>query len=216
MRAVLFINGLIDDYARTAALLRADDLLICANGGTRHCLALDRVPHVLVGDLDSVAPDQLATLEVAGTHVERHPREKDETDIELALNYAVRAGATQIVLLGALGGRLDQTLANLLILSRAEWQVPILLVEGDQIAFVLHDGKRITFSGQTGAIVSAIPLSEEVTGITYSGLRYKLTDATLPFGSTRGISNEMVGSEATVSIGEGVLLLVTAGRVEEW
>ena len=117
-------------------------------------------------------------------------------------------GAQEILLLGALGGRLDQTLANLLILAQRKWPAPIYVAEDNQIASILHSGELIALRGAEGSTVSLIPLSGEVTGITYEGLQYPLADATLHLGSTRGISNVLMVSPATIRIGTGVALIV--------
>ena len=153
-------------------------------------------------------PAALARWEAAGTALERHPTGKDQTDLELALERAIRDGAADILLLGALGGRLDQTLANLLILAQRNWQARIRLAEGDQVAQILLDGEVMTLSGAVGDIVSVVPLSPEVTGITYAGLEYPLEGAALRLGSTRGISNVIAAHPATIAIDRGILLVV--------
>jgi thiamine pyrophosphokinase len=208
MRAVIFVNGTILDYTQLARWLRPDDYLIAADGGARHCAALGILPAVLVGDLDSITPELLAEYEQAGVAIERHPPRKDETDLELAVRRAVADGATEILLLGALGGRLDQTLANLLLPARQEWTVPILLADGRQLARVVRGGESVTIRGAEGDTVSVVPMSAEVTGITYTGLEYPLVDATLRLGSTQGVSNRMAGESATIRIASGILLVV--------
>jgi len=208
MRAVIFVNGEVRDYPALARWLRPGDHLIGADGGTRHILALDLVPDAVVGDLDSLEPQTVAALIAQGIDVERYPVAKDQTDLELAIERGLRAGASEILLLGALGGRLDQTLANLLILAQRNWPIPLRLAEGNQLAQVLRSGETLTLSAAPGSTVSAIPLSAEVTGITYDGLEYPLQDATLAIGSTRGVSNVVASSPATVTIKEGVLLVV--------
>lgn len=208
MRAVIFVNGEVRDYPALARWLRPGDHLIGADGGTRHILALDLVPDAVVGDLDSLEPQTVAALIAQGIDVERYPVAKDQTDLELAIERGLRAWASEILLLGALGGRLDQTLANLLILAQRNWPIPLRLAEGNQLAQVLRSGETLTLSAAPGSTVSAIPLSAEVTGITYDGLEYPLQDATLAIGSTRGVSNVVASSPATVTIKEGVLLVV--------
>jgi thiamine pyrophosphokinase len=207
-RAVIFVNGIVQDYAWLRQRLREDDYLIGADGGARHCLALDLLPHVVVGDMDSLPQTILDEMIEKGVAVERHPVHKDKTDLELAIERAVRDGATEVILLGALGGRLDQTLANLLVSARRDWPVPILLADGHQTAQVLRGGEQFTLNNPVGSLVSVVPLSQAVTGITYTGLEYPLTDATLTLGSTRGISNRIAHSPATISIESGVLLVV--------
>lgn len=208
MRAVVFVNGLITDYARLRRWLHADDHLICADGGSRHCVALDLRPHVVVGDMDSADASLLERWASAGTELERHPPGKDQTDLELALERAIRDGADEILLLGALGGRLDQTLANLLILAQRDWSAIIRLAEGDQIARIMWAGESMTLTGEIGSTVSVVPLSAEVNGITYQGLQYPLVQGTLRLGSTRGISNVIQSQPASISIAHGILLVV--------
>lgn len=208
MRAVVFVNGEVRDYAVLASWLRPGDYLIGADGGTRHILALGLHPDAVVGDLDSLEPETVAELASQEIHIERYPVAKDQTDLELAIERGLAAGAGEILLLGALGGRLDQTLANLLILAQRNWPVPLRLAEGDQLAQVMRSGECLTLPAAKGSIVSAIPLSALVTGITYTGLEYPLLDATLAIGSTRGVSNVVVSTPATITIREGVLLVV--------
>lgn len=208
MRAVIFVNGIVNDYAGLARWLAPDDYLICADGGTRHALALGLAPHLIVGDVDSAEPAALARLEAEGAHVMRFPPEKDQTDLELALEAALEAGAQEILLLGALGGRLDQTLANLLILAQRDWPAQVRIAEGNQVAQMMHDGDTLVLEGPVGSTVSAIPLSSEVTGISYDGLQYALTGGVLRFGSTRGVSNVTVEAPATIRIESGKLLVI--------
>ena len=208
MRAVVFVNGDIADYAALARWLRKEDYLIAADGGARHMEVLGLSPAVIVGDLDSIDSALLLRMQEEGADVEQHPAAKDATDLELAIARAVRDGATEILLLGAVGGRLDQTIANLLILAQKNYTVPLTIAEGDQLARVLRGRQSVSLSGPTGGYVSAVALSEEVTGVTYRGLEYPLKNATLRLGSTRGVSNTMVSSPAQVSIESGILLVI--------
>ena len=208
MRAVIFVNGTIDNYSQCASWLHPDDYLIAADGGARHCAAMGILPAVLVGDLDSIEADLLAEYAGAGVTIERHPSRKDETDLELAVRRAVADGATEILLLGALGGRLDQTIANLLLPARADWPLPIRLADGGQLAQIMRGGETATLHGAPGDTVSVVPLSAEVTGISYSGLEDPLVNATLRLGSTQGVSNRMAAERATIRIASGILLVV--------
>lgn len=212
MRAVVFVNGEVHDYAALAGWLRPGDYLIGADGGTRHILALGLHPAAVVGDLDSLEPETVAELAAQGVEIERHPVAKDQTDLELAIERGLAAGASEVLLLGALGGRLDQTLANLLILAQRRWPAPLRLAEGDQLAQVLRGGESLAVPAAPGSMVSAIPLSAAVTGITYTGLEYPLVDATLTLGSTRGVSNVVAATPATITVKEGVLLVVCVGE----
>jgi len=208
LRAVIFVNGEIVDYPATARWLHSDDYRIAADGGARHMDALGLSPHVIVGDLDSIDENLLARYRQEGAAVERHPTAKAATDLELAIARAVSDGAAEVLLIGALGGRLDQTLANLLILAQRKWNVPLAVAEGDQLARVLRGPRELTLTGSKGGYVSAIALSEEVTGVTYKGLEYPLVKATLRLGSTLGVSNTLASSPAHISIETGILLVI--------
>ncbi|MCE7985255.1 MAG: thiamine diphosphokinase [Caldilinea sp. CFX5] len=208
MRAVILINGTIEEYAAFSPWLVADDYLIAADGGARHALALNRRLDAVVGDLDSLEPTLVNELANAGILIRRYPVAKDQTDLELALEFALEQGAAEIVLMGAVGDRLDQTLANLLILAQRDWPVRLTLVERNQIAQLVAPGQLVTLQARIGDTVSILPLSDVVTGITYTGMRYPLQDATLRLGSTRGISNEVSAVPATITIATGRLLLI--------
>jgi thiamine pyrophosphokinase len=206
-QCVIFVNGEIPDPVTVHRLVEEGELLVAADGGARHALALDLLPHVVIGDLDSLDPDDEVQLRAANTHFLIHPVAKDGTDLELALTYAVEQDADPIVVVGALGGRLDQLLSNILLLT-----MPILegrdvrLVHGLQTAFVIRD--RAVLLGKPGDTVSLIPLGGPAHGVTTHGLVYPLTEGSLPFGLSLGVSNEMTGKRAEVSVRDGVLFCV--------
>jgi thiamine pyrophosphokinase len=204
---VIIANGDPPDRELARRYAAQAGLLLAADGGARHALALGLVPHVVIGDLDSLDADQQARLRAAGARFIVHPAAKDETDLELALLYAVERDADPIVLLGALGGRLDQLLSNVLLLTMpALIGRDVRLVDGPQTAFVVRD--EATLTGQAGDTVSLIPLGGEARGITTSGLLYPLTEGTLPFGPALGVSNEMTLPRAQVWVRDGLLLCV--------
>ncbi len=183
--------------------------IICADGGTRHALALGLTPHLIVGDLDSVPAEVIQRLESEGTPVIRFPRDKDQTDLELALEYAIRSGGEDILLLGLLGGRLDQTLANIFLLALPEWdRARLWLADGPDTAYLLRSGDTLTLEGEPGNTVSLLPLTPTVKGVSTGGLRWPLQDATLYFGRTLTVSNELVGRETEVKVGEGRMMVI--------
>lgn len=212
MRAIIFANGVVEDVAWVHELVQDDDYLIGADGGTYHCLNVGRIPHTVVGDLDSLDPSTRKQLLDQGVHIGKYPTEKDQTDLELALEEAVKHQASEIILVGALGGRLDQMLANLLLLAQRDWKARVTLIDDRQTAQQIRAGETLRLCGQVGDIVSAIPISAVVTGVSYTGLRYPLEKATLTLGSTWGVSNELVNENATVHIETGILLIVMIRR----
>lgn len=208
MRAILFVNGFIADPARVRHWVREGDDLIAADGGAHHALAMGLRPRVIVGDLDSLEPEVVAELAAQGVEIEKYPAAKDKTDLELAIERAIRDGADEIVLLGALGGRLDQSLANVLLMAHRDWPATIHLVDATEIATVIHGGEAMTLQATPGSTMSLLPLSAEVTGITYTGMLYPLHNATIALGSTRGVSNEVLSQPATVRIKTGIALVI--------
>jgi thiamine pyrophosphokinase len=211
MRALVFANGEFTDPQQARDLIRPDDLVIAADGGTRHALAIGVTPQVVIGDLDSISPGDLARLEGTGARVERHSPRKDETDLELALQYAAREGATEIIILAALGGRLDQTIANILLLALPELEgIDVRVVGGAQEALLICDEALI--AGQPGDTVSLIPLGGDAEGVTAEGLEWPLSKDTLRFGPARGVSNVLTGKQAYVRLQQGSLLCVITHR----
>ncbi len=207
MRVVIFANGEFPDPQSARALLRADDLVIAADGGTRHAWNAGVIPHVVIGDFDSLSPEEQSRVEASASRAIRFSPHKDETDLELALQYAARAGATEIIVLAALGGRLDQTIANLLLLALPELSgIATRVVEGAQTAFLIQDEARI--KGQPGDTVSLIPLGGDAVGVTAEGLEWPLYEDTLRFGPARGVSNVLLAEQARVCVRRGLLLCV--------
>ncbi|MFN3763738.1 MAG: thiamine diphosphokinase, partial [Anaerolineae bacterium] len=206
-RVFIFANGFLPDPKRAQALVRPDDILIAADGGARYLLALGLRPHAVVGDLDSLPPLLLETLQQQGTVIRPYPREKDETDLELALRHALEYRPQAIRIVGALGRRLDQTLGNLALLA-APWLEGIDVRLDDGVEEVLLARSEATVEGQPGETVSLIPWGVPVEGITTEGLRWPLRDETLYPDRTRGISNELTGPQAHVRIRSGLLIVV--------
>jgi thiamine pyrophosphokinase len=210
-RAVIFANGQVSDLAAARAALRPGDMLIAADGGLRYYRALGLRPQAVVGDLDSLAAGEHAALNAAGVRVERFPARKDETDLELALRLALAWGADDILILGALGGRWDQTLANLLLLAHPDFRaVQVRLLDGPQQIYLVQGEAAI--EGEPGDTVSLIALNGDATGVTTTGLDYPLDHGTLQFGSTLGISNVLVGRRGTVRVERGLVVCVVIGK----
>jgi thiamine pyrophosphokinase len=209
MRAVVFANGIFTESQLVLDHIHPDDFLIAADGGAQHCLALGLTPAVIVGDLDSLSEEYIKSLQADGVKFIVHPSTKDQTDLELALDYAVNLGVKHILLIGFMGGRLDQTIANLLLLTRAEWKhVSFTLINQEETGRLIRSGETLTIRGEPGDVVSLIPFSPTVDGITTSGLRWSLDKAKLDLGSTLGISNELSNHTADVQVASGDMLIV--------
>jgi thiamine pyrophosphokinase len=206
-RIIIFANGELPDLNKARELIQGDDYIICADGGTRHALALDLKPALIIGDMDSAEKGQLQKLKDAEVSIELFPRDKNETDLELAIDRAIKLDPEQIIIVAALGGRLDQTIANITLLTDPRLsQLDVRLDDGVEEIFFCRDEVRVR--GRAGDIVSLIPWGGAAAGVQTINLKWVLKKETLYPDKTRGISNEMLGESASVSIGAGLLLVV--------
>ncbi len=213
MRAFVVANGIIAEHERYDEWLQPGDLVIAADGGADVAQALGLRPDVVIGDMDSVTAEARTRLEQEAVVIS-HPRRKDETDTELAIRYAVESGASEIILLGALGGRVDHSLANILILAHPLLKnIPARIVSGDTEIWMVHREAQIT--GDVGDIVTLLPLGMNAVGVSTQGLEWELADSTLEFGAARGVSNVMTRSLARVTVREGTLLAIHICGAEE-
>ena len=189
----------------------ADDaLVIAADGGALEAERLGLRIDQLVGDLDSAPAALVERLEADGVTVERYPADKDASDLELALEAARRAGAEEVLVVGGDGGRLDHLLGVCLLLASDRWTgVRIDAVLGAALVHVVRDSRSL--SGEPGELVSLFAVGGPASGVTTSGLRWKLDDDALLAGSTRGLSNEFMEPEATVRVGAGVVVAIRPG-----
>jgi len=207
MYAVIVASAPDLDIAPYQEHIRSAELLIAADGGALPLLRAGIVPHIAIGDMDSIDAAGLAELEARGVELRRFAREKDETDLELALLHAAAAGADSIDVLGALGGRWDHTLANVALLALPELRGrrARLLADG-QTLFLVRESAVL--EGQRGNMVSLLPLAGDARGVTTRGLRYPLEDATLSYQRARGVSNVLLDPPGHVSLRDGLLLVV--------
>ncbi len=185
------------------------DLLIAADSGLDHAHAAGLRPDVVIGDMDSVDPGLLEDAAADGVEILRHPAAKDATDLDLALAHAHATGHRRIVVIGGTGGRISHLLANASLLAAPdfadtdmEWRT------GNAVVRVVRPHRPATMVGDLGDLVSLIPIGGAAEGVSTDGLRWLLTDATLPPGSTRGISNEMTHTTAAASLRDGVMLAI--------
>jgi thiamine pyrophosphokinase len=188
--------------------LLAADLLVAVDGGAEALAKVGLVPGVLVGDMDSVSAGTREAFEAQGVEVVLLRTAKDETDTEAALHLVVGRGATDVTIHGALGGpRLDHLVGNLLLLS-SPWLagVEVRMVDDRHEAFLAK--RDVVLAGEPGDVVSLLCLSPRVEDVRTSGLLYPLAGEPLLQSATRGVSNAMTGTEARVTHGDGILLLI--------
>jgi thiamine pyrophosphokinase len=209
-RILIFANGELPNLEAAHRLLQPNDFIICADGGTLHALALGLLPNVIIGDLDSL-PDGFQPS--SQTEVIRFSHDKNETDLELAIQYALTLKVDEIVIVAALGGRFDQTLGNISLLSDSRLAASNMQIN-DGVEEIFFCRSQTIVKGRSGDIVSLIPWGGEVRGVVTENLKWPLRSETLYPYKTRGISNEMLGETASVKIKSGLLLVVHKFNLE--
>lgn len=182
-------------------------LVIAADSGLDLARALGWRTDVVVGDMDSVDPTALAEAERMGAHLVRHPRDKEATDLELALDAATDRGAERIVVVGSPAGRMDHLLGGALVLASPRFRsVQLEAWLGGSLVVPVHDRRALT--GAPGSLVSIFAVGGAADGVTTQGLRWPLRGERLEPGSTRGISNELVEGHAEVELTGGTVLVL--------
>lgn len=202
---MVLAGGEPEDATFVRSRIHEEDLVLAADGGARLALAAGVGIHAVIGDLDSLAEDDQRALPTE-TRIFRHPPEKDASDLELALDLALSLEPREVIVLGAMGGRADHFLTNVGLLHRCK-DVPVRLVGSRAEIRVLDEGSA-TLDVPAGTIVSLVPLTPRVEGVTLRGFHYPLEGEALQWGTSRGLSNVVDAPPACVEAGRGVLVLV--------
>ena len=206
---VVVVAGGDPPTADEIARLPADPVIVAADSGLDHAVAAGLTVAVAVGDMDSVSPETLAAAEHYGTRIERHPTEKDQTDLELALELACRL-ADRVIVIGAGGGRLDHLIGNLVVLASPRWAgIEIEAWLNDARAVVVRGHRKLDVEPDTTVSLFAVGGPARVTT---TGLNWPLHDEILEPLTSRGISNRSTESPPQLSVHEGVVLAVIPER----
>ncbi len=203
MRAVIIGNGTISNYDKIKQKLRADDYIICADGGYNHAKCMGVKPAVVVGDMDSIGDNDY------DGEIINLPIRKDFTDSEVCIKYILLKHFEEVMMLGFTGARQDHSITNMLLLKQ--------FADAGTNAYIVDEHNEIRFTaqenniyGKKGDIVSIIPITGDLVGVTTSGLDYPLNDEILIFGESRGVSNIMTSNKCTISIKAGFGLIIKA------
>jgi len=206
MKCVIIANGDLEYTSNITDIIKSAQLIISADGGARHLRTLDILPHVMIGDFDSINPnDKLFFNEKQIKKILFSPR-KNHTDSELCVSWALENNATDITLLGVTGTRLDHTLANIFLLKKlAKHNIEARIINKHNEIFIVTN--FIELKGKPKELLSIIPVTQKVTGITLTGLEYPLKNASMQMGDSLGISNVFKKSMVSISIKSGVLIV---------
>lgn len=206
-KAIIFLNGDKTDTSHVKANIDNKTFIIGCDGGTQYVIDLGLIPHVVLGDMDSISDKLKKELEQKRVKFIQFPTKKDNTDAELAVEYATQQGCNEIILAGILGTRIDHMLATINMLANPKFKkIKLRIIEGNQDMYIVWN--KIELKGKKGDIISLIPLNGDATGITTQNLAYTLQGETLQGYQTLGISNVMTKNVTEISIKKGSILVI--------
>ncbi|CAG7650023.1 thiamine diphosphokinase [Paenibacillus allorhizosphaerae] len=207
-RIVIFSGGTLGEWA--VQEIREGDVLVGADRGALYLIRHGYAPDMALGDFDSVTDSEVEQIRHASRQfVSCDPVMKDWTDTEMAFTWALEQGVEELVLCGALGTRWDHSLANVHLLRRSlDRGVACRIVDACNELMLTDNRTVLTVRRGRFDHVSLLPLSLNVTGITLSGFRYPLHEATLTIGQSLGISNVLLGEHGSIAVREGLLLVI--------
>ena len=201
-RACVFCNGQLENPAKAKKIAIDCDLMIAADGGAKYFVDIGLSPQVIIGDMDSIDSDIWKGK--SGIENIKYPTDKDKSDAELAVEYALEHGCEQVILLAATGGRLDHTLGNITLVAAYPGRVAIF--DGTATLVAVDKSEKCVLNGKIGTTVSLIPYNSDRLQIRTSGLKYPLQDQCLRF-FTHGLSNELSQTQACVCVRDGTILV---------
>ena len=210
MKYIIIGSGSIENDDLLTQVLARADRIVCADGGTGYLAEKKIIPDMVIGDFDSIKDNALAFIQKNNVPVLKYPVKKDASDTELAVLWAMENRASEIIMMGTTGTRLDHTLANLFLMKKiALTGIRCRIIDDHNEIFPVLD--TLTLKGKPGELLSIIPASEKVEGVTLTGVEYPLENAEISMGSSLGISNCFTRETATIKIKKG-FLLVTKSR----
>ncbi len=207
MRVIIVSNGSISNYNFYSNIFNETDFIICADGGARHLANMNVVPDIIIGDLDSISSEDKRFYESQKVEFIRFPTKKNATDTDLAAELALTKNPREIIFLGAIGNRMDHTLANIfLLLSLMKKGIKGKLIDEKNEIYLIDD--KLEIDGEREDFLSIIPVTKMVRGVSCYGLEYPLSNAEINLGSTLGISNKFSHNTAQIKVDQGLLLVI--------
>lgn len=210
MKICIILNGDIKDYKVTKDIILKEnyDYIICADGGANHIYNMELIPNYIIGDLDSIDNNIIKYYKECNVKFEKFPAKKNETDSEICIYLAQKLKAKKIHLMGALGGRIDHTIANinLLYYIKCKGIVPTIISEKEEMYIAMNE--EIIINGEKGNVISVIPINGDAEGVTLNNLEYPLEDYYMKFSVPLGISNVMIDNTCNIKVDKGSLIIV--------
>lgn len=206
-RVIILANGEIENLRFYKKYFNKEAYVICANGGLKIAQRLKIKPDLVIGDFDSVGKSLLSRLKKAGTTLKKFPQRKNKSDLHLALDEAISKKPSEIIIIGALGKRIDQTLTNIFLLLRAlKKKVPAKIISSRYELFLINS--KFLIKNKKGKRISLLPLTPKADRVSLFGFKYLLSDEDLFYNKSRGLSNLVASNLAKVSIKKGILLAI--------
>ncbi|MDW5299058.1 MAG: thiamine diphosphokinase [Sedimentibacter sp.] len=207
MIALIIANG--DDVDKSLIKNMHFDCVICADGGLGKAERLGVVPNIILGDFDSVEPSVLEKYRSMNVEIEKFPTEKDYTDMELSIEFALKLGYNNIILVGATGGpRLDHSIANIMLLEKYfNLGVNIEIIDNNNKIQIISDNTDLYLNHKENYFISIVPVTYLISGLTLEGFKYPLDNVIVKRGSTLCISNEIIKDRGRILLNKGIALL---------
>ena len=210
MKICIVLNGEIKDYDYINNIIRTSsyDYIICSDGGANHAYNMDILPDYIIGYLDSTDENIIEYYKSTNVKFEKFPTKKDETDTELCIELSYKLKAKEIHLIGALGGRIDHTIANinLLYYIRKRGIIPKIISEKEEIYIAMNE--EIIIDGEIGDTISILPIKDDAKGVTLKNLEYPLENYDIEFSRPLGISNVMTNINCNIKVNKGSLIII--------
>lgn len=207
MEILIVTNGYIENENILKSAIENSNYIICADGAAKYLMNLRVYPDILVGDLDSISRDALDWINNGRVDVRKFPPKKDMTDTELAIEFALDKSPSAITIIGAIGSRMDHSLANIMLLYKIH-KVGVKARIINHINDIAITDSNLKIEGDVGQSISVVPIGGSAKGVTLEGLEYPLNNHNIDLDSSLGISNKFAQKEATISVKEGILLVI--------
>ena len=202
MKGLIVLNGKIEDLIRLREIGIRSDFILSADGGTDYCFKAGLIPNVVIGDLDSISEESLKKIKEENIPIVKFPTKKDKTDSELSIDYLVEMGIMDITLVGAIGSRMDHTLANIFLLNKMiEKGIKMKIIDNYNIIYLVDD--ELIIPNSEGSFVSIIPVDSSGIVVSLKGFEYELDKVKIEFSSTHGISNRVTELEGYIKVHKG-------------